>query len=192
MINKFTKRGKENAILALVEKLWNGWNESLNKFNFTNSMKQTVELYTDGASKGNPGPAGYGLILKYGKYEKEYNKGFRRSTNNRMELLAVIVGLEMLTRPNQNVTVYTDSKYVADPINKGWIYGWIKKDFKGKKNVDLWKRYLKASKAHQVQFEWIKGHNNHYYNEKCDQLAVQAALEPTQIDHVFEQSEQDD
>ena len=153
-------------------------------------MNETVELYTDGSSRGNPGPAGFGLILKYGPYEKEFSRGYRRSTNNRMELLAVIVGLEMLTRPNQKVMVFTDSRYVSDTINKGWIYGWIKKDFKGKKNVDLWKRYLKVAAKHKVEFQWIKGHNEHPYNEKCDQLAVQAAKAPTKIDHIFEQIEQ--
>lgn len=153
-------------------------------------MTPTVELYTDGSSRGNPGPAGYGLVLKYGNFEKEFSKGFRRSTNNRMELLAVIVGLELLTRPNQTVTVYSDSKYVTDAINKGWIYGWIKKDFKNVKNPDLWKRYLQVARHHKVEFEWIKGHNDHPYNEKCDQLAVNAAKAPTKIDHNFEAMEQ--
>lgn len=153
-------------------------------------MTPTVELYTDGSSRGNPGPAGFGLVLKYGNFEKEFSKGFRRSTNNRMELLAVIVGLELLTRPNQTVTVYSDSKYVTDAINKGWIYGWIKKDFKNVKNPDLWKRYLQVARRHKVEFEWIKGHNDHPYNEKCDQLAVNAAKAPTKIDHNFEAMEQ--
>lgn len=153
-------------------------------------MTPTVELYTDGSSRGNPGPAGFGLVLKYGNFEKEFSKGFRRSTNNRMELLAVIVGLELLTRPNQTVTVYSDSKYVTDAINKGWIYGWIKKDFKNVKNPDLWKRYLQVARRHKVEFKWIKGHNDHPYNEKCDQLAVNAAKAPTKIDHNFEAMEQ--
>ena len=153
-------------------------------------MEPKVELYTDGSSRGNPGPAGFGLVLKYGTFEKEFSKGFRRSTNNRMELLAVIVGLEMLTRPKQHVIVYSDSKYVTDAINKGWIFGWIKKDFKNVKNPDLWKRYLKAARKHKVEFEWIKGHNDHPYNEKCDQLAVNAAKAPTKIDHNFEKMEQ--
>lgn len=153
-------------------------------------MDQVVELYTDGSALGNPGPGGYGLILRFGKHEKQVSQGFRRTTNNRMELLAVIIGLELLTRPNQTVHIYSDSKYVTDAINKGWIFNWIRTNFKGKKNVDLWQRYLKIANKHQVTMNWVKGHNNHPENEKCDQLAVKAAKEPTQIDHIFEQIEQ--
>lgn len=153
-------------------------------------MEISVELYTDGSSRGNPGPAGYGLILKYGQHEKEFSAGFRRSTNNRMELMAVIKGLELLNRPNQKVKVYSDSKYVTEAINQKWIYGWIKKDFRNVKNPDLWKRYIKAAQSHQVEFEWVKGHANHEYNERCDKLAVQAALKPTLVDEVFEKMEQ--
>lgn len=154
-------------------------------------MQKVVELYTDGASRGNPGPAGYGLILKYGTIEKEFAQGFRTSTNNRMELLAVIKGLELLTRPKQHVIVYSDSRYVTDSINKKWIFGWIKKNFKGVKNPDLWKRYLTVAKFHTVEFVWIKGHNDHPYNERCDKLAVKAALSPTAVDQYFEQLKKD-
>lgn len=150
-------------------------------------MEVQLELYTDGASKGNPGRAGLGLVLKYGPHEKEYSEGYRKSTNNRMELLAVIRGLELLTKPNQTITVFSDSKYVTDAINKKWILGWIKKNFKGVKNPDLWKRYLQVSRQHHITFIWIKGHNNHKYNERCDQLAVKAAEQPKLIDTYYEQ-----
>ena len=134
-----------------------------------------VELYTDGSSRGNPGPGGYGAILKFGKHEKEFAEGFRLTTNNRMELLAVIVGLEALTKDGIAVTVYSDSKYVVEAIEKKWVFGWEKKNFKDKKNPDLWKRFLQIFRKHQVRFVWIKGHNNHPYNERCDVLATNAA-----------------
>jgi len=148
---------------------------------------QRVEIFTDGASRGNPGPAGLGIILKYGQHEKEISLGFRLSTNNRMELLAVIMGLEALKKPNQNVLVVSDSKYVIDAVEKGWVFGWMRKNFKNKKNPDLWKRFLTIYKAHNVEFLWVKGHNDHPYNERCDQLAVDAALSPTEIDKVYEE-----
>lgn len=153
-------------------------------------MKQKVELFTDGASRGNPGPAGYGLILKYGRFEKEHSAGYRRSTNNRMELMAVIVGLEALNKPNQTVIVYSDSKYVVDAVEKGWLFEWQQINFKNKKNADLWKRFLIVFKKHDVSFVWIRGHNDHPYNERCDQLAVAAALEPTLVDKVYEEEEE--
>lgn len=134
-----------------------------------------IELYTDGAAKGNPGPGGYGVILKKGTHEKELSQGYRLTTNNRMELLAVIIGLEALKNDNLDVTVYSDSKYVVDAIEKGWVFSWVKKNFKDKKNRDLWLRFLKVYKKHKVKFIWIKGHNNHPYNERCDKLAVAAA-----------------
>lgn len=134
-----------------------------------------INLYTDGAAKGNPGPGGYGLILSAGKLVKEMSAGFRKTTNNRMELLAVIVGLEALKRPGMTVTVYSDSKYVVDAVEKKWVFGWEKKNYKDKKNVDLWKRFMQIYRQHTVNFIWIKGHNNHPQNERCDQLAVKAA-----------------
>lgn len=140
-------------------------------------MSYEVHIYTDGAAKGNPGRGGYGLIMeKVGtSYKKEFYEGFRHTTNNRMELLAVIVGLEKLKNPNTKVLVVSDSKYVIDSVVKKWVFGWEKKGFAGKKNPDLWKRFLISYRKHQVDFKWIKGHNNHPQNERCDQLAVMAS-----------------
>lgn len=141
-------------------------------------MQSQILLYTDGSSRGNPGPGGYGVILHLNntKYYKELSQGYRLTTNNRMELLAVIVGLEALTKENLSVLVVSDSKYVVDSVTKGWVFGWEKKGFSGKKNPDLWIRFLKVYRKHQVKFQWIKGHNNHPMNERCDQLAVAASL----------------
>lgn len=134
-----------------------------------------VELYTDGAARGNPGPGGYGTILKWGEHQKELSGGFRLTTNNRMELLAVIVGLEALTRTGLDVLVTSDSKYVVEAVEQGWVFNWEKKGFKDKKNPDLWKRFLTVYRKHNVKFKWIKGHNNHHFNERCDILATSAA-----------------
>ncbi len=134
-----------------------------------------VEIYTDGAARGNPGRGGFGTILKYGAHERELSGGFKLTTNNRMELLAVIRGLEALTRAGLTVTVFSDSKYVVEAVEKKWILGWQRTNFKGKKNPDLWKRYLLAAAKHHVKFVWIKGHNDHPYNERCDVLATTAA-----------------
>jgi ribonuclease HI len=145
-----------------------------------------IEIYTDGASSGNPGPGGYGVILRSGKHYKELSEGFRKTTNNRMELLAVIKGLESIKSPNQ-VMIFSDSKYVIDSIEKRWVNGWVAKGFAGKKNKDLWMRYLEASKPHQVKFTWVRGHKGHPENERCDQLAVAAGKQtPLLIDSVFE------
>lgn len=134
-----------------------------------------VEMYTDGAAKGNPGKGGYGTILRYKGHEKELSEGFKHTTNNRMELLAVIKGLEALKRDGLTVRVFSDSKYVVDAVSKGWVFGWVKKGFAGKKNEDLWRRYLNVAKKFKVEFRWIKGHNDHPENERCDRLAVAAA-----------------
>jgi len=134
-----------------------------------------VNIFTDGASSGNPGPGGYGTILTFKQHRKELSEGFKRTTNNRMELLAVIVGLEALKIEKQNVTVYSDSKYVVDAVEKKWVFGWVKKGFKDKKNADLWRRYLKCHAKHNVKFKWIKGHAGHPENERCDQMAVLAS-----------------
>jgi len=148
-----------------------------------------IEIYTDGASRGNPGPGGYGTILRSGKHYKEVAEGFRKTTNNRMELLSVIVGLEMLRKPNQDVTVYSDSKYVVDAVEKKWVFGWAQKGFKKKKNPDLWQRFLKIYPKHNVKFVWVKGHAGHPMNERCDELAVQAALgQGLKIDQGYEAS----
>lgn len=138
-------------------------------------MSYKITIYTDGASSGNPGPGGYGAVLLAGDHRKELSDGFKLTTNNRMELLAVIVALETLKVDGSDVTVYTDSKYVADSVTKGWVFSWVKKNFKGKKNPDLWKRFLLIYKKHNVKFVWVKGHANIPENERCDQLAVEAS-----------------
>ena len=144
-------------------------------------------MYTDGAAKGNPGPGGYGTVLLFGPHRKELSEGFRHTTNNRMELLAVIKGLEALKKDGLDVLVYSDSKYVVDSVTKGWIWGWVKTGFKGKKNEDLWRRYIKAAQPHKVRFQWVKGHAGNPENERCDQLAVMASqTPPLLIDDGFE------
>jgi ribonuclease HI len=134
-----------------------------------------ITMYTDGASQGNPGPGGYGVVLKYKQHRKELSQGYRRTTNNRMELLAVIVGLEAIKEPGFEVTVYSDSRYVVDAVEKKWLWGWVKKNFAKVKNPDLWQRLLKVYTKHKVRFVWVKGHAGNPENERCDQLAVQAA-----------------
>lgn len=141
-------------------------------------MNPVVTIYTDGASRGNPGPGGYGIVLMSGRHYKEISAGYRYTTNNRMELLAVITALESLKIEGSEATVYTDSRYVADAVSKGWINEWVKKRFKGKKNADLWLRFLAVYSRHQVKFVWIRGHNENPMNERCDKLAVNAALQP--------------
>ena len=136
---------------------------------------KNIKLYTDGSSIGNPGPGGYGVILESDGHIKEISQGFKKTTNNRMELLAVIIGLEALKIEPSNVMIYSDSKYVIDAVQKKWVFGWEKKIFKNKKNPDLWKRFLKIYRKHYVNFQWIKGHNNHLQNERCDYMAVEAA-----------------
>jgi ribonuclease HI len=138
-------------------------------------MSGEITIYTDGAASGNPGPGGYGVILIYGKHRLEKSEGFRLTTNNRMELLAVITGLESLKIPGSRVVVYTDSKYVADAVEKGWVFRWESKSFKKKKNSDLWMRFLRIYRQHKVRFVWIKGHNNSPENELCDRMAVEAS-----------------
>jgi ribonuclease HI len=157
-------------------------------------MNYDVHIYTDGAAKGNPGKGGYGVVMesvKMGKtYSKEFYEGFRLTTNNRMELLAVIVGLEKLKNPNTKVLVVSDSKYVVDSIVKKWVFGWEKKRFLDRKNADLWKRLLVIYRKHEVDFKWIKGHNNHPQNERCDVLAVMATQStPLSIDFSYEKEE---
>lgn len=141
-------------------------------------MSYKITIYTDGAARGNPGPGGYGVVMMSGSHRKELAQGYRLTTNNRMELLAVIVALEALKIENCDVTVYTDSKYVADAVSKGWLFGWVKTRFKGKKNPDLWLRFLEIYKKHRVKFIWVKGHASIPENERCDQLAVEASKMP--------------
>ncbi len=155
-------------------------------------MSHEVHIYTDGAAKGNPGPGGYGVVMELvgSPYKKEFYEGFRYTTNNRMELLAVIVGLEKLKHPKTMVLVTSDSKYVVDAVEKRWVFQWEKKGFAGKKNPDLWLRFLKVYRQHQVDFQWIKGHNNHPQNERCDELAVYASNLPTlSVDAFYEKEE---
>ena len=155
-------------------------------------MTHDVHIYTDGAAKGNPGPGGYGVVMeKVGSgYRKEFYEGFRLTTNNRMELLAVIVGLEKLKNPGTRVLITSDSKYVIDSVQKSWVFGWEKKGYAGKKNPDLWQRFLKIYRQHKVDFQWIKGHSNHPQNERCDQLAVMASTLPRlSVDAFYEKEE---
>lgn len=152
-----------------------------------------VIIYTDGSSRGNPGPGGYGLILEWAgrRIFKEFSEGYRKTTNNRMELLAVIVGLEKLKNTGTKVLVVSDSKYVIDSVVKGWVFNWEKKNYAGKKNPDLWMRFLRVYRRHQVSFKWVKGHNNHPMNERCDQLAVAAAQKlRLLVDEYYEKEEQ--
>ena len=139
------------------------------------SSSAKITVYTDGSALGNPGPGGYGIVLQSGKHRKELAQGFELTTNNRMELMAVIVALEALNGGGADVTIYSDSKYVVDAVQKKWVFGWEKKGFKKKKNPDLWKRFLKIYPKHQVKFVWVKGHAGLPGNERCDQLAVEAA-----------------
>ena len=134
-----------------------------------------ILIYTDGSAKGNPGRGGYGVVMLSGKHRKEISAGFLLTTNNRMELLAVIVGLESVKKQKSEIIVYSDSKYVVNAVEKGWLFNWQKKNFKGKKNSDLWIRFLSVYNKHSIRFFWVKGHNNNIENERCDRLAVSAA-----------------
>lgn len=135
----------------------------------------SLVIYTDGASRGNPGRGGYGAILQWGTQKKELSGGFRLTTNNRMELMAVIVALETLTREGLDILIYSDSEYVVNSVEKQWVFSWEKKGFAGKKNPDLWQRFLKSYRKHRVQFKWVKGHASNVMNNRCDQLATAAA-----------------
>ncbi len=139
-----------------------------------NKLEPFIELYTDGAASGNPGPGGFALVLKFDKFRKEISGGFRLTTNNRMELLAVIVGLESVTNKDLKVKVYSDSKYVVDSINLKWVFGWQKKGFEKKANPDLWRRFLKIYDVRKHEFFWVKGHASNKENNRCDELAVAA------------------
>ena len=134
-----------------------------------------IVIYTDGAARGNPGPGGLGVVMLYGKHRKELSEGYRLTTNNRMELLAVIRGLETLRRDDIKVNIYTDSRYVSDAVNKGWVFNWEVKRFKKKKNVDLWQQFLELYRRYSVTFIWVKGHASIPENERCDKLAVEAS-----------------
>ena len=154
-------------------------------------MSKKINIYTDGSSIGNPGPGGYGIImvLENNAYKKEVSQGFSLTTNNRMELLAVIVALENIKIISSNVEVFTDSKYVSDAVEKKWVFEWEKLNFKKKKNPDLWKRFLIIYRKHNITFTWIKGHNNHPENERCDYMANKAARSSNLIkDTYYEQN----
>lgn len=146
-----------------------------------------IYIYTDGSCRGNPGPGGYGVILRNKDHAKELFQGYRKTTNNRMELLSVIVGLEAIKEVGQEITVYSDSKYVVDAVEKGWLKNWLKTDFKDKKNPDLWKRFWKVYQQHRVHLCWIKGHAGHKENERCDALAVaSSSYETLLVDDYYE------
>lgn len=148
-----------------------------------------ISIYTDGASRGNPGPGGFGVVMLFGALRKEIAEGFRLTTNNRMELMSVIIALEALKKEGTAVTIYSDSKYVVDSVELKWVFGWEKKNFKDKKNPDLWIRFLKAYRQHNVKFVWVKGHASNKENNRCDELAVEAALgEHLKIDRGYEDS----
>lgn len=150
-----------------------------------------IHIYTDGSARGNPGPGGLGVILMFGPHKKEYSEGYRLTTNNRMELLAVIRGLEMLKTNEHSVNIYSDSKYVVDAINKKWVFGWASKGFKDKKNPDLWQRFLQLYPKFRVRFHWVKGHADNPHNNRCDELAVAAATSgKLLVDKAYELSAQ--
>ena len=151
-------------------------------------MSHQLLIYTDGAARGNPGPGGYGIVLIWGEKQKEISAGYRLTTNNRMELMAVIVALESLNKKGIPVTIYTDSKYIVDSVQKGWLENWIRTQFKGgKKNKDLWLRYHAIALQFHVKFVWVKGHADNKYNNRCDELATQAADgNQLLIDEVYE------
>lgn len=153
-------------------------------------MPDKIYIFTDGSSRGNPGPGGYGVVLKYQKHYKEFSEGFRLTTNNRMELLSIIVALESLKTADIPVEICSDSKYVIDSITKGWVFNWHKTGFKGKKNKDLWLRFLSVQGKFQITYKWVKGHAGHRENERCDVLATQAAQgQYLQIDFAYEEQE---
>jgi formyltetrahydrofolate-dependent phosphoribosylglycinamide formyltransferase len=174
-----TTIGPDETPKSLAQKIHNlehrYFSEEIEKLLLT--VGKQVNLYTDGAASGNPGPGGYGLILEWegSPYQKTFSQGFIHTTNNRMELRAVIKGLQMLKKSPLDVVVYTDSKYVSEAVNKKWVFGWEKKGFKDKKNKDLWIEFLEEYRKHNVRMKWIKGHNHHPQNEHCDKMAVKAS-----------------
>jgi ribonuclease HI len=150
-------------------------------------MENVIRIYTDGAASGNPGPGGFGIVLLFGSKKKELSHGFRLTTNNRMELLAVIVALESLKSEAYPVVVYSDSKYVTEAVNQGWVFAWEKKQFHNKANVDLWLRFLPVYRKYKPKFVWVKGHAENIFNNRCDELAVAASKnKDLGIDAAFE------
>jgi ribonuclease HI len=155
------------------------------------STPQRLHIYTDGASRGNPGRGGYGIILQWGDIRKEISAGYRLTTNNRMELLAVVKALETLTRKGLFITIFTDSRYIVDSVQKGWLDSWMANNFRGgKKNRDLWLQYHSLAKEQQIRFQWVKGHSSHPMNNRCDELATRAADgHHLLVDTVYEQEQ---
>ncbi len=157
---------------------------------WTCMTEKKIIIYTDGAASGNPGPGGYGVVMKYGTHRKELSGGFRLTTNNRMELLAVIMALEQLKYDDSSAIIYSDSRYVCEAVNQKWLFDWERKGFKKKKNPDLWKKFLELFRKHSIELVWIKGHNNIAENDRCDQLAVEASRQPDlPVDEGYEQEE---
>jgi len=149
----------------------------------------SIIIYTDGSAKGNPGSGGYGVVMMSNDHRKELQQGFRLTTNNRMELLAVIIALESIKKENAEILIYSDSKYVVDAVEKNWVFRWEKKNFKNKKNPDLWIRFLNIYRKHKVSFCWVKGHADNKENDRCDFLAVQAAgSKSLQVDQWYEKN----
>lgn len=148
-----------------------------------------ITMYTDGASRGNPGPGGYGVILMRGDLRKELSQGYRLTTNNRMELMAVIAGLQALKKEGQDVIVYSDSQYVVKAVSEGWLKNWIATNFKGgKKNRDLWEEFAELASKHTLKFQWVRGHADNPFNNRCDELATEAADgHPLLIDEGYEE-----
>jgi ribonuclease HI len=156
-------------------------------------MPDTITIYTDGAARGNPGPGGYGAVLMSGRHKKELAEGFRMTTNNRMELMAVIKALLALKKTGLKIRIYTDSKYVCDAVTKGWLASWQRTGFKNKKNTDLWRELIPLLAKYKPEFYWVKGHAGNLLNERCDQLATLAAdTGPHGVDLVFERSREED
>lgn len=151
-------------------------------------MANSIDIFTDGSALGNPGAGGYGVVMICGKFRREISEGFRFTTNNRMELLAVIVALETLKSDGEHVRIYSDSKYVVDAVNKGWLFSWQAKGYKDKKNPDLWRRFLQVYNRHNVKFVWVKGHASNVENNRCDELATTAArCAALSVDLAYEQ-----
>ena len=145
-----------------------------------------INIYTDGSSRGNPGPGGYGIVMLYKGQRKELSQGYRLTTNNRMELMAVIKALEAIKNDKIDITIYSDSKYVVESIEKGWIWNWEKKNFKKKLNSDLWKTFIPLYKKFKIKFKWVKGHSGDVENERCDELANKAQEKELLIDKYYE------
>lgn len=148
-----------------------------------------ITIYTDGSSRGNPGPGGFGVILMWKGHRKELSAGYRLTTNNRMELMGVITALESIKKDEQSIVIYTDSQYIVNSVEKKWIMNWVKSNFKGKKNKDLWLRFLESYQKHHVEFRWVKGHAENPFNNRCDELATRAADgKDLLVDETFEKA----